>query len=48
MSHLSNAEETKNSSNDYQKEWIQDMENLNRSDLFEILDKKDMEKSWWC
>ena len=33
-------------SNDYQKEWIQDMENLNRSDLFEILDKKDMEKNY--
>ena len=33
-------------SKDYQKEWIQDMENLNRSDLFEILDKKDMEKNY--
>ena len=33
-------------SNDYQEEWIQDIENLNRSDLFEIINKKDMKKNY--
>ncbi len=33
-------------SNDYQEEWIQDIENLNRSDLFEIIDMKDMKKNY--
>ena len=31
-------------SNDYQEEWIQDIKNLNRDDLFQILEKKDMKK----
>ena len=31
-------------SNDYQKQWIEDMKNLNRDDLFEIIDKKKMKK----
>ena len=31
-------------SNNYQEEWIQDIKNLNRDDLFQILDKKEMEK----
>ncbi len=30
--------------NDYQEEWIQDIKNLNRDDLFQILEKKDMKK----
>ena len=31
-------------SNDYQKQWIEDMKNLNRDDLFEIVDRKKMKK----
>tara|TARA_Y100001936_G_scaffold92285_2_gene90820 strand:+ start:1990 stop:3816 length:1827 start_codon:yes stop_codon:yes gene_type:complete len=31
-------------SNDYQEEWIQDIKNLKRDDLFQILEKKDMKK----
>ena len=31
-------------SNDYQKQWIEDMKNLNRDDLFEIIDRKKMKK----
>ena len=31
-------------SNDYQQEWIQDIINLNRDDLFQLLEKKDMKK----
>ena len=31
-------------SNNYQEEWIQDIKKLNRDDLFQILDKKEMEK----
>ena len=31
-------------SNDYQKQWIEDMKNLNRDDLFEIIDNKKMKK----
>jgi len=31
-------------SNDYQKDWIQDMKSLNREDLFQIIDKKEMKK----
>jgi len=31
-------------SNDYQQEWIQDIKNLNRGDLFQILEKNDMKK----
>ena len=31
-------------SNDYQKQWITDMKNLNREDLFEAIDKKKMKK----
>ena len=34
-------------SNDYQKQWIEDMKNLNRDDLFEIIDKKKNEKIIW-
>ena len=31
-------------SNDYQKQWMTDMKNLNREDLFETIDKKKMKK----
>ena len=31
-------------SNDYQEEWIKYIKNLNRDDLFQILEKKDMKK----
>ena len=31
-------------SNDYQKDWIEDMKSLNREDLFQIIDKKEMKK----
>ena len=31
-------------SNDYQKQWITDMKNLNREDLFETIDKQKMKK----
>ena len=31
-------------SNDYQEQWIKDMKNLNREDLFEAIDKKKMKK----
>src|SRR6056300_120361 len=31
-------------SNDYQKEWIEDMKSLNREDLFQIIDKEEMKK----
>jgi len=31
-------------SNDYQKQWIEDMKSLNREDLFETIDKKKMKK----
>ena len=31
-------------SNEYQEEWIQDIKNLYRDDLFQILEKKDMKK----
>jgi tRNA 5-methylaminomethyl-2-thiouridine biosynthesis bifunctional protein len=31
-------------SNDYQKEWIEDMKSLNRADLFQIIDTKEMKK----
>ncbi len=31
-------------SNDYQANWIQDMKNLNRDDLFQVLNKKEMKK----
>ena len=31
-------------SNDYQQEWIEDMKSLNREDLFQIIDKKEMKK----
>jgi len=31
-------------SNDYQKQWMKDMKNLNREDLFETIDKQKMKK----
>ena len=31
-------------SNDYQKDWIEDMKSFNREDLFQIIDKKEMKK----
>ena len=31
-------------SNDYQEQWIQEMQNLNREDLFETIDKKKMKE----
>jgi len=31
-------------SNDYQKDWIEDMKSLNREDLFQVIDKKEMKK----
>jgi tRNA 5-methylaminomethyl-2-thiouridine biosynthesis bifunctional protein len=31
-------------SNDYQADWIEDMKGMNRDDLFQILDKKEMKK----